>query len=148
MTKTNRALLGVMLTGTTLLAGCGGSHGGTAPPTATITFSTPQAMPGMEMPTPASSAPPAAPNPATGGTRVEISDFAFTPAALTVRVGTTVVWTNHDDEPHTVVAKDGSFHSPALATDASYSFTFTAPGTFDYVCSIHPMMTATVVVTR
>jgi plastocyanin len=67
---------------------------------------------------------------------------------LTVPVGTTVTWTNHDEEPHTVVANDGSFHSPSLGTNATFSYTFSTAGTFAYICSIHPFMHGTVVVTK
>ncbi|WP_319943336.1 cupredoxin domain-containing protein [Nocardia aurantia] len=76
-----------------------------------------------------------------------IDNFAFAPAALTVRVGSTVTWTNRDEEPHTVVSADGTLHSPGMGTGATYSFTFTKAGTVDYVCSIHPFMHGTVVVT-
>jgi amicyanin len=84
--------------------------------------------------------------PAVTGTAVSIGNFAFTPATLTVRVGDTVTWTNHDEEPHTVVAGDGTFHSPAMDANATYSYTFTKPGSVDYICSIHPFMRGTVVV--
>jgi amicyanin len=83
-----------------------------------------------------------------GDTAVSITDFAFVPAALTVKVGDAVTWTNHDEEPHTVAAGDGSFHSPGMDTNGTFSFTFTEAGTFDYVCSIHPFMHGTVTVTR
>jgi len=79
---------------------------------------------------------------------VSISDFKFNPATLTVPVGTTVTWTNQDEEPHTLAAKDGSFHSPGIDTHGTYSFTFSTPGSYDYICSIHPFMTGTVVVTK
>ncbi|MBV9515869.1 MAG: cupredoxin family copper-binding protein [Mycobacteriaceae bacterium] len=92
----------------------------------------------------AASSGPAAP---VAGNAVAINNFKFEPATLTVPVGGTVTWTNNDEEPHTVVAKDGSFHSPSLDTKGTYSFTFTKAGSFDYICSIHPFMTGTVVVT-
>jgi len=79
---------------------------------------------------------------------VSISDFKFNPATLTVPVGTTVTWTNQDEEPHTVAAKDGSFHSPGMDSHGTYSFTFATAGSYDYICSIHPFMTGTVVVTK
>lgn len=88
---------------------------------------------------------PAAP---VSGDQVNIDGFAFAPATLTVSVGAPVTWTNRDEEPHTVAASDGSFHSPGMGTGATFTHTFTAPGTFEYVCSIHPMMRGTVVVTR
>lgn len=89
-----------------------------------------------------------APAPPVSGDQVNIDGFAFAPATLTVSVGTTVTWTNRDEEPHTVAASDGSFHSPGMGTGAIFRHTFTDAGTFDYVCSIHPMMHGTVVVTR
>ncbi|AOS93610.2 amidase [Mycobacterium intracellulare subsp. chimaera] len=85
--------------------------------------------------------------PAAGANQVTIDGFAFAPPNLTVPAGTTVTWTNRDEEPHTVAASDGSFHSPGMGTGATFAHTFSAPGTFDYVCSIHPMMRGTVVVT-
>src|SRR5579864_5598788 len=77
---------------------------------------------------------------------VKIDNFSFTPATITVSVGTTVRWVNHDDIPHTVVSKDNSFKSKALDTDESFTYTFTKAGAYDYFCSIHPKMTGKVVV--
>lgn len=90
---------------------------------------------------------PEAPPPQPGNA-ITITNFKFNPQTLTVPAGTTVTWTNQDEEPHTVVAKDGSFHSPGLDTKGTYSFTFAKPGSYDYVCSIHPFMTGTVVVNQ
>lgn len=73
-------------------------------------------------------------------TKVTIDNFTFSPAELTVKVGTTVTWKNQDDIPHTVVSA-GKFKSKALDTDDSYSFTFTAAGDYKYFCSLHPHMT-------
>lgn len=75
--------------------------------------------------------------------KVTIDNFTFTPAELTVKVGTTVTWNNHDDIPHTVVSA-GKFRSKALDTDDSFSFTFTTAGEYKYFCSLHPHMTGTV----
>ncbi len=77
---------------------------------------------------------------------VTIDNFTFTPPELTVPVGTTVKWVNHDDIPHTVVNKDKVFRSKALDTDDSYSFTFASAGTFDYFCSLHPHMQGKIIV--
>jgi amicyanin len=77
---------------------------------------------------------------------VKISNFAFDPPTLTVPVGATVTWVNHDDEPHTVSSTAGAFGSKALDTDDSFSFQFAAPGTYEYRCAIHPHMTGTIVV--
>jgi plastocyanin len=75
--------------------------------------------------------------------KVTIDNFTFTPAELTVKVGDTVTWTNHDDIPHTVVSA-GKFRSKALDSDGSFSFTFTASGDYKYFCSLHPHMTGVV----
>jgi plastocyanin len=79
---------------------------------------------------------------------VTIANFAFSPAPLKVAPGTTVTWTNKDEEPHTVTSADGGkmFKSEALDTDDKFSFTFDKSGTFKYFCSIHPNMVGTVVV--
>ena len=66
---------------------------------------------------------------------VTIDNFTFVPKELTVAVGTTVKWVNHDDIPHTVVNADKVFRSKALDTDDSFSFTFASAGTFDYFCA-------------
>jgi len=77
---------------------------------------------------------------------VKIDNFVFGPQTLTVSAGTTVTWINRDDIPHTVVSNDGVFKSKVLDTDDKFSFTFAKPGTYPYFCSIHPKMTAKVVV--
>jgi amicyanin len=80
--------------------------------------------------------------------QVQIANFSFSPATLTVPAGTTVTWTNRDDIPHTVVstADPRLFKSKVLDTDDKFSFTFSKPGTYPYFCSIHPKMTGKVVV--
>ena len=77
---------------------------------------------------------------------VQIRNFAFAPAVLTVSAGTTVTWRNGDDDPHTIVASDHSFRSGALSTNGAYSFTFRRAGEYVYFCSLHPHMVARVVV--
>jgi plastocyanin len=77
---------------------------------------------------------------------ITIDNFTFTPKELTVAVGTTVKWVNHDDIPHTIVEKKTTFRSKALDTDDSYSFTFASAGTFDYFCGLHPHMVGQVIV--
>jgi plastocyanin len=84
--------------------------------------------------------------PAAKTQTVSIKMFAFTPQVLTVTPGTTVTWTNSDEDPHTVTANDKSFHSAALDTDDKFSFTFTKPGDYAYFCSLHPHMTGKIVV--
>ncbi|CAM5297609.1 EfeO-type cupredoxin-like domain-containing protein OS=Kitasatospora aureofaciens OX=1894 GN=GCM10010502_21580 PE=4 SV=1 [Kitasatospora aureofaciens] len=85
-----------------------------------------------------------------GANAVTIKNFAFAPATLTVKAGTKVTWSNTDPDAHTVTSKQGSggpLQSTALATNDAYSYTFTQPGSYAYYCTIHPFMTATVVVT-
>jgi len=77
---------------------------------------------------------------------IKIDNFSFAPTSLTVRVGTQITWTNRDDIPHTVVDDDKIFKSRVLDTDEKFTFTPTKPGTYRYYCSIHPKMTAKVVV--
>ena len=78
--------------------------------------------------------------------RIVVKDFMFMPNSLTVKAGSAVTWANMDDEPHTVVSDAGLFRSGALDTGEGYTFTFAKPGTYHVVCSIHPRMTATVIV--
>jgi len=84
----------------------------------------------------------------TSTTEVKIDNFSFGPVTLTVPVGATVTWTNRDDIPHTVVSTDDAktFKSKVLDTDEKFSFTFSKAGTYPYFCSIHPKMTAKVIV--
>ena len=77
---------------------------------------------------------------------IKLEHFTFTPGTLTVPVGATVRWQNLDGEPHTTVSIDGVFRSGALDQGDSYTFTFKTPGTYRYVCSIHPQMVGTVIV--
>jgi plastocyanin len=77
--------------------------------------------------------------------KVSIDNFTFNPPQLTVKAGTKVTFTNHDDIPHTVVSLQ-NFKSKVLDTDQEFAFTFTTPGTYKYFCSLHPHMTGTIVV--
>ena len=77
---------------------------------------------------------------------IVMSNFAFSPMAITVPAGTTVSWTNKDGEPHTVTSLEGLFRSGALDTGDSFKFKFVKAGVYKYVCSIHPRMTGTVTV--
>jgi len=78
---------------------------------------------------------------------VKIDNFTFAPGEITVAKGTTVNWVNRDDIPHTVVSDDKTtFKSKPLDTDDKFSYTFGKEGTYTYFCSIHPKMTAKVVV--
>lgn len=77
---------------------------------------------------------------------VTIDNFTFTPPELTVAVGTTVKWVNHDDIPHSVVDSNKAFRSKALDTDDAYSFTFASAGTYSYFCGLHPHMQGKIIV--
>jgi plastocyanin len=77
---------------------------------------------------------------------VQIDQYAFLPQRVTVKAGTTVTWSNDDDDSHTVASSSKLFKSKALDTGDKFSFTFTTPGTYAYICSVHPYMTGTVVV--
>ena len=83
---------------------------------------------------------------ASSGPAVDIKDFAFGPASLTVSSGDTVIWTNNDTVAHTVTASDGSFDSGTISPGDTFTFTFSTAGSFDYVCSFHPNMMGTIVV--
>jgi len=82
----------------------------------------------------------------SGNVVVTIVDFNFGPETLEIPVGTTVEWVNEDSFDHTVEANDGSFVSEDMGTGDRFTFTFTEPGTFDYICGIHPSMTGSIVV--
>jgi len=71
----------------------------------------------------------------------------FSPANITVVLGVnnTVVWTNNDSTEHTVVALDNSF-SATLQPGQTFTHTFTAPGVYNYHCTIHTFMKGAVVV--
>ncbi|GAA3595912.1 cupredoxin family copper-binding protein [Kribbella ginsengisoli] len=100
-------------------------------------------MPGMSM------SPAPAAGPAVVADAVDIKEFAFGPQDITVKVGTTVTWTNDDQDPHTVTSQngDGPLKSSTLQKGDKYEYKFTKAGTFGYLCTIHPFMTGTVVVT-
>jgi plastocyanin len=143
----------VVLLAAMLLSGCSSPPSATSPSVTFGSGATTPGMPGMSgMPSmpgaPANASVSATASAPVTGNAVSIDNFAFVPATLTVAAGSTVTWTNQDEEPHTVVANDGSFRSPGMGSQATYSHTFATAGRFDYVCSIHPFMHATVVVTQ
>lgn len=153
--------------GVALLAACGSGATATLPatapsPTATnpvaprptaTTPATPTATAVMLSPTvthaPTSTTQPSGTSTATVGTsdtvEVKIVDFAFVPATLTVAVGTTVVWRNTGVE-HTTMSLDNLWSSTVLEAGDTFRYTFTKPGTYKYICGLHPEMKATVVV--
>jgi len=84
----------------------------------------------------------------SASTEVVIDNFTFDPPKLTINAGTKVTWINHDDVPHTATSsvKPRAFDSGTLDTDEKFSFVFTASGTYDYFCAVHPKMTAQIIV--
>lgn len=77
---------------------------------------------------------------------VGIKEFKYAPAALEIRPGTTVTWTNRDEETHTITSTTGAFGSRGLGSDETFAQTFTRPGTYEYFCALHPRMRAIVIV--
>lgn len=78
--------------------------------------------------------------------QVMIDNFVYSPIPLTVKVGTTVTWINHDDIPHTVDSTQGKFKSAALDTDDKFEFQFKEAGEYPFYCRIHPKMTGKIIV--
>jgi plastocyanin len=83
----------------------------------------------------------------TADVTVKIRNFKFEPANLAIAVGKTVQFINLDEEPHTATATDGAFDSKALDTNQTWNYTATKPGTYPYICSVHPFMKGTLTVT-
>ena len=75
---------------------------------------------------------------------ISISKFAFAPKEITIAPGTKIIWTNHDETPHTVTSNDKSFASKGLDTDDKFEHTFAKEGDFSYICTVHPFMTGVV----
>lgn len=80
----------------------------------------------------------------TTGQAVTIKNFAFSPATLTVKAGSTVTWTNQDTIAHDV--KGDTFQSATLNTGDAFQFTFDKAGTYEYICGLHPTMKGTIIV--
>jgi plastocyanin len=78
--------------------------------------------------------------------QVIINNYAFGPASLTVKVGTTVTWINQDDDAHTVDSTQGKFKSPTLNKGDRFEFRFTAAGEYPFYCRFHPRMTGKIIV--
>jgi amicyanin len=119
-----------------LLAACGGGGGANA--------DSRHGMASMAMPRATNGN---AASPAVATTAVKLTNFAFSPATAQVKVGATVVWTNDDSVQHDVRFDNGGISSNVLDHDDTFSHTFTKPGTYHYICSIHPFMHGTVIVT-
>ena len=137
-------IAGLAISAGLALAACSGSASPTAAPaSADASAAAPSPAASAEASQAASAA---ASQAAATGSAVTIQDFAFAPASLTVKAGTTVTWTNQDSAGHSVKWADGTATSATLGTGASYTRTFTTAGTFTYICGIHASMHGTIVV--
>jgi plastocyanin len=85
--------------------------------------------------------------PASSGTAIAISDFAYLPANLSIPTGDTVTWTNMDDVSHTASADNDAFDSGVFGGGASFQLEAGPPGIYTYFCRIHPFMKGTLTVT-
>jgi plastocyanin len=133
---TPRALVLLALIALTVgLAACGDGGGDTTSPPDTTTEA-PSEPSGENAPAPSGDAVRAA--------KVEIADFAYSPDPVEVEEGGKVIWINRDATPHTATADGGSFDTGVLEEGKLKSETFKEPGTYTYVCSIHPQMHGTV----
>ena len=92
-------------------------------------------------------APAASSSSSSGGVTIKAAGFAFAPKSVTVKKGQKVTWTNSDPAPHNVTSSDGTIKSKDFTNGQSFTYTATKAGTFDYICTIHPQMKATLIVT-
>jgi plastocyanin len=76
--------------------------------------------------------------------KVEIVEFAYDPDPVTIQAGGKVTWINRDSAPHTATAEDGTFDTGTIEQGKIKSETFKEPGTYAYICKIHPTMHGTV----
>jgi plastocyanin len=138
-------------------AGCGSSHpsgttSGAPSATTSATTSTGGAATGLKVSTtPKFAAPPASAPVQSGVVQVAYHNIAIAPDTLKVRVGSTIVWTNHDPVEHNVTSHSGPAHfaSGNLEEGQSYRVTLTRPGVIHYLCTIHPTtMNGTIEVVR
>ena len=130
----------------TLVAGCGGSNSGSGGYGSGGTSATTTAPSGTRGGRAYGGGPTSsAAGITTGGTAVTIDNFAFSPPTVRVKAGQKVTWTNKQDVAHTVTADGGAFDHP-MPPGAMFAFAVTKAGSFAYHCTIHPAMSATVVV--
>jgi amicyanin len=127
---------GLFAAGAIVLAACGGGGGKAAAG---------NGMAGMDMGAQAGTQASGSTPVATSA--VHITNFAFSPATITVKAGSTVVWTNDDSIQHDVTFDSGGITSGAMNHNDTFSHTFRTAGTYHYICSIHPFMHGTVIVT-
>jgi len=135
-------LVAVLLLGYSLTLALGSMHGSTP--------STSPASTGQRAAASPTTSPPLAPTPnhkLKPSTVVVIVGRAdFSPATLTIAVGSTVIWKNRGSVAHTVTSDDGTFDSGDLPAGGTFRFTFTKYGTFPYICNYHPYMKGIIIV--
>ncbi|MFH1646301.1 MAG: cupredoxin family copper-binding protein [Chloroflexota bacterium] len=131
-------LTALVLSGLVAFVSCGGSPQPATPPTPQTGTQVRPEQPG------ANPGPDFTPKPLA--VEVEIANFAFSPATITVPAGTTVTWKNNDAVPHTVTTRTPLFDSGSLSRGETFSYTFDQAGVYEYYCTIHPRMTAEVIV--
>jgi plastocyanin len=124
--------------GTVTVVGRGNPSPAVVAPTVAAASATPASSPGP----PAASEPAGVSAPAPAS--VAIEDFEFSPPRVRVAAGGEVTWTNTGAAPHTATADDQSFDSGILSPQGSFSRRFDVPGTYDYVCLVHPNMVGVV----
>ena len=83
---------------------------------------------------------------AAGTAAVSIANFAFAPGELTIAAGDTVTWSNDDGAPHGLAYNDGAPGANLLLPGATFARTFDRPGSYDYLCSVHPYMSGKIIV--
>ena len=114
------------------IAGCGSSSSSSS-------TSTPAASPTTSTAASSSAS-------SSGTVQIKAANFAFSPTSVTVKKGQKVTWTNGDPAPHNVTSNDGTIKSPDFTQGKSFTYTATKTGTFNYICTIHPNMKATLTV--
>lgn len=134
-TKKNLLLLSLLIIAVFLLTSCAAGQ------TTTVTTSQNEQTTTSTKTTASSTA---ATTSAAAGNTVSIENFAFAPDTLTVKAGTTVVWTNNDTAGHNI--KSDIFTSPMLAQGETFEFKYDTAGTFEYICGVHPKMKGKIIV--
>jgi plastocyanin len=79
---------------------------------------------------------------------IVIEGVVFAPETITVKTGDTVTWINKDPFPHTATAQDRSFDSRDIPANKRWKYTARKAGSFRYVCTLHPTMKGTLIVSR
>lgn len=140
--------------GVTAFVACGGGKNESTLNGSANTTATSAVVPAAAPSTTAATTPAAATGPTTPvaapakAGAVTISNFAFSPAELTVPAGTTVTWTNQDDTNHSIM-DTSAMHTPVsknLAKGDTFSITYPKAGSYSYICGIHNYMMGTVTV--